>query len=72
MSLKLRVVVTDAYGQDRSYTLPSPRNNLTLEQVRTAFQPLLENQYLKSTLDGVYYTMVKKAETIQTTTSTII
>lgn len=71
MSLKLRVIVTDDYGQDRSYTLPSPRNNLTLAEVRAAFQPLLENQYLKSTDEGIYYTMLKKAETIQTTTSTI-
>lgn len=67
MSVKLKVTVTDVFGQDRSYTLPNPRSDLNAATVQNVFQPLLDNEYLTSTTEGVYYTLFKKAEIIQTT-----
>lgn len=64
----LRVNLTNSYNDSKNVNLRNGRTNITLEQIRTAFAPLLTDTFLAG---GEYLTQVKTAKRIITQTTDI-
>ena len=65
----LRVNLSNSYGDSKNVNIPNPKNNLTKAQVDEAFALALSSEvFLAGT---TYYTAVRNAKIIVTTTTDI-
>lgn len=63
----LQVVLSTAYGDEKTYTIKNPKNDVTLAQVREQFQTVFDNNILlASAVNGDPFKAVKSARKVIT------
>lgn len=61
------ITLTDSQGYDTTYKINNPVSNLTIQQVRAVYAPVISSEYLYSKA-GYPYTQVTRAIVNEVTT----